>query len=46
MKSYEAPKIEIIGSLHELTLGLNKVGSTDDIYSTIVPIIGSIVPSP
>ena len=41
--TYEPPEIRILGSVEELTL-LNKVGPDPDMFSDIVPIIGSIVP--
>jgi hypothetical protein len=42
MTSYEAPRVEELGSLAELTAKKNKVGPTADIYSSAVPIVGSI----
>lgn len=44
---YEPPKIERLGSLHDMTKQFNKVGSTPDfITPTNGAIIGSLVPAP
>ena len=46
MARYEAPALTELGSLAELTLVLpNKIGKSPDIYSTVVPIGGDIVPA-
>jgi hypothetical protein len=39
---YEAPEMKTLGTVHEMTLDLNKVGHTADQYSGQVPIVGSI----
>lgn len=44
--TYQPPTITELGSVRDLTLGLNKVGNNPDIYSAVVPIIGSIVSAP
>jgi hypothetical protein len=43
---YTAPKVTVLGTLHELTLVGNKIGPDPDMYSNVVPIIGSITPAP
>lgn len=44
---YEPPAISDIGTVHEFTLqSLNKMGRKTDVYSSIVPIVGSLRPSP
>jgi len=42
---YTAPTVTELGSLRELTLAgpSNKVGTSSDIYSNVVPLVGSIV---
>jgi hypothetical protein len=44
--NYTAPNVTPLGSVRELTLaGLgNKNGANPDIYSNVVPIVGSIGP--
>jgi hypothetical protein len=44
-RPYEAPVLTEIGPVHELTLALNKIGQTPDIYSSTVPIVGDVVPA-
>jgi hypothetical protein len=41
---YEPPKIERLGSLHDMTRQLNKVGPTPDQFSATTGIVGSIGP--
>lgn len=41
---YSAPSVTDLGSVRDLTLVVNKVGSDPDIYSGIVPVVGSIIP--
>lgn len=43
---YTAPKVTVLGSVRDLTLADNKIGSDPDIYSQTVPIVGSITPIP
>jgi hypothetical protein len=43
---YIAPEVTVLGSVHQLTLADNKVGPDPDIYSQVVPIVGSITPTP
>lgn len=43
-KTYEAPVLNELGSLEHLTRQFNKVGQSSDIYSQLVPVIGSLVP--
>jgi len=43
---YTAPEVTVLGSVRDLTLANNKIGSEPDIYSQIVPIVGSITPIP
>lgn len=40
---YEAPRVHDLGSVADLTEDLNKIGHSPDMYSNIVPIVGSIV---
>jgi hypothetical protein len=47
--SYEVPTVQDLGSLEEMTKQtLNKVGPTEDIFTTITNgiVIGSVVNSP
>ena len=47
-KTYEAPSICELGSLHEVTLDpFNKVGNSADIYTGLTQgqVIGSLVPA-
>ncbi|WP_375492218.1 lasso RiPP family leader peptide-containing protein [uncultured Jatrophihabitans sp.] len=46
---YEAPMVTDLGSVEELTATPapspgNKLGSTPDVYSNIVPVVGSFGP--
>jgi hypothetical protein len=43
---YEAPEVRRLGTVEELTQALNKVGPTPDVFSQVVPIVGSIVTIP
>jgi hypothetical protein len=43
---YTKPTVTVLGSVRELTLADNKIGSDPDIYSQVVPIVGSITPAP
>jgi hypothetical protein len=43
---YEAPEMKTLGTVHAMTLDLNKVGHAVDQYSGQVPIVGSITPAP
>ena len=42
---YEPPRISTLGSLQELTLSFNKKGPSADVFSNLVPIIGSLNPA-
>jgi hypothetical protein len=42
---YTAPTVTVLGSVRDLTLVDNKIGADPDIYSSTVPIVGSIVPT-
>ena len=46
--NYRAPKLEVIGSVHELTQQqLDKVGSVSDIFTPAIPQLdGTIIPDP
>jgi hypothetical protein len=44
-RPYEPPCISEIGSLQELTLVFNKKGPSHDVYSNIIPIVGSLAPT-
>ena len=37
--SYEAPSVRDFGSIKDLTASLDKVGSIDDIFTPIVPLL-------
>ena len=42
---YEAPKIAVLGQFPALTLDLDKIGSTPDFVTNLIPQLnGSIVP--
>jgi hypothetical protein len=43
---YQTPKMETLGTVHEMTLmpKFNKVGPDSDVYSNAIPIVGSIKP--
>jgi hypothetical protein len=45
-KTYVSPAIKTLGSLADLTLAFNKVGSASDAYSAITDgvIVGTVVP--
>lgn len=43
MKSYDAPTVKALGSLRDLTLEFNKPSGPPDIYSSTVPVVGSLV---
>ena len=43
-KSYEPPEETRLGTVHERTLAVNKIGPADDEFSAIVPVVGSITP--
>jgi hypothetical protein len=43
---YTAPQVTVLGSVRDLTLASNKIGPDPDMYSQVVPIIGSITPIP
>lgn len=45
--TYEAPELRIIGSVHELTQALDKVGSSLDFLSPLLPELdGEFQPDP
>ena len=41
--TYTPPTVTDLGTVRDMTLDLNKVGFESDVYSAIVPIVGSIV---
>jgi hypothetical protein len=44
-KAYEAPKVTVLGQFPVLTLALDKIGSTPDFLTALIPQLdGSIVP--
>jgi hypothetical protein len=44
-KAYEAPKVTVLGQFPVLTLNDDKIGSTPDFLTALIPTLdGSIVP--
>jgi len=43
---YSPPTVTELGTIRELTLAMNKVGTRSDIYSNTVPLVGSLVSPP
>ncbi|MEA2126351.1 MAG: hypothetical protein QOI80_3133 [Solirubrobacteraceae bacterium] len=44
---YKAPEVSSLGSVEEMTEQLNKIGSTADQYTQVVPIlVGTVTPAP
>jgi hypothetical protein len=44
-QTYERPEMKRLGSVHDMTLQkFNKVGPDSDVYSSAIPIVGSITP--
>ena len=46
--TYTPPTVTDLGSVRELTLDLNKVGGSPDMYTAITggAVVGSLVPAP
>ncbi|MCU4743567.1 lasso RiPP family leader peptide-containing protein [Halobacteria archaeon AArc-m2/3/4] len=43
IKGYETPEVTEYGTVESITQNQNKVGSGDDEYSEITPLVGSVV---
>lgn len=44
-KSYKQPELKTFGSVRELTMALNKVGTATDVFSGQTNLCGSISPA-